>query len=647
MSVDFATLALRVENSQANTAFDETSRRQENLTAKVRQGTDALDKARASWAQTAAAMAKAREQQDRLAPSVNRYTESINRMHVAAAQSGADKFAKEIERLDPFHQKAAAGAEKHTLALGKINQAFEGLAVEALGVNSRLGSVAGKFLEFGAGSTTTLGILGGLAIVTLAWDKLTESERKAQAETQKAIDLLTDLRRKKLLGPGGETGDAVERAKALLPQERLTLDAKTRELASLGKDQLSIRALQLKEEIRQQKDRIAQISAIVSDGEDEVRRLKKEADDKTAQDRKDAQDKEFNDWKEHIQRIIDLAKNTKDPYQIWGDNTDAAKSRTDDLEKRGFGKAVLATDNSGRNAAADRLAAGQKVDRYDFLASLTRYGQQTAIAVTTAAHVAQVLKEVTEQDAKNAALRSIGANSALSLLGQSGAGGSAASGIIQAGISGASGGPWGIAISGVTAFASTVIGSGRAAAQAALQMKALRASIDDTILSWKAELGQPGADRALQEARIRAEAQAERDKVLSTPEAAAAAVLHSKEAAQWVRDHLDEINRLEKDRIDALGKEKKALDEVNQSMLNFVEGYKLQSTIFQAANPRNGRPRPTILPFGGGSSGGEGGDLTIPVTVDGEVIATAVIRNFRRKAQTQTGDASNWTELRA
>jgi hypothetical protein len=151
------------------------------------------------------------------------------------------------------------------------------LASEALGANARLGSLAAKFTEFGIGSAETLGMLAGVAAIALAWEKLNESTRKANEETQKAIGLLREVRLKKLLGPGGETGDAVEKAKGQLPLEIQKQDQLTAGLASFGKDQLSIRALQIRQELADQRSKISEMKALISDGEEEVVRLKKEA----------------------------------------------------------------------------------------------------------------------------------------------------------------------------------------------------------------------------------------------------------------------------------------------------------------------------------------------------------------------------------
>jgi hypothetical protein len=111
-----------------------------------------------------------------------------------------------------------------------------------------------------------------------------------------------------------------------------------------------------------------------------------------------------------------------------------------------------------------------------------------------------------------------------------------------------------------------------------------------------------------------------------------------------------EIQRI-KDRYDAEGKLKAAADATTKSMLNMVQGYKYQATIFAAAGARafggGGVPSTPYVPTTtSGGGGGGGGDLTIQVQmVDGTVIGNAVLKDFRGRAQRQFGDTSRWGEI--
>jgi hypothetical protein len=117
------------------------------------------------------------------------------------------------------------------------------------------------------------------------------------------------------------------------------------------------------------------------------------------------------------------------------------------------------------------------------------------------------------------------------------------------------------------------------------------------------------------------------------------------------------------DQVQAQEKLKAAADAVSGSMLNMVAGYKLQATIFAAMNP--GGPLGAL--GGGGGVGGGGadtshgglkppgggipsnrmpsGDLTVPLVLNGSVVAKVVLKDFRNTAQKQFGDSNKWSSI--
>jgi hypothetical protein len=623
VAVDFATLALRVDNTDAVKKLDDTGKALDNVSAKASKTTVTVEQSRLAWQRSGGDMSK--------------FGQELQKM--AGVQS---TFAGTTER-------ATAAAEKHHLSIGRVNLALESLASEALGANARLGSLAAKFTEFGIGSAETAGVLAGVAAIALAWEKLNESTRKANEETQKAIGLLREVRLKKLLGPGGETGDAVEKAKGQLPLEIQKQDQLTAGLASFGKDQLSIRALQIRQELADQRSKVSEMKALISDGEEEVTRLKKEAADKVAEDRQSAFDKEYEAWKSQINRIVELAKNTSDPLAKLLADAEGPKQRSEELDKIGAriaGTSLTAGTQVNQQRINGTFADSQIIPRRVF-DELYRFGFKTAGAAVELERLMNVAKKVSDEEARKLSLKNTATNAGLSLLGQTGEAGSTLSGIFSSGISAASGGPWGIAIAGAGALGSSLIAFGQSARLAREQMKAFATAFDDTILSWRAELGQAGASKALRANQIHEQAQALRDQLNVDPFTAR---LLSQQQRDEIARRLHEVNEVEAQRIAALNKEKDAIDGVNQAMVNMVQGYRLQAAIFRASNPHRNPftptgPNPYIPPGGVGPISGDG--MTIQVVMDSHVIGTAVIRDFRARSQAQTGDASNWTELRA
>ncbi len=168
----------------------------------------------------------------KLAGGADKLQQSMVRMQQSASGAGANAMFNQIKDLDPF-QKATMGsgtfgrtlvqtsahAEEHALALGRITHAAEGLAVEFTGVNGHLALIGGKLAEFGVGGAITLGVIAGIAVIGYAWDKLTESTRKANEEAAKAHDFAERLRG----GPFKEQEDAIGAIAAKKDQANATI----------------------------------------------------------------------------------------------------------------------------------------------------------------------------------------------------------------------------------------------------------------------------------------------------------------------------------------------------------------------------------------------------------------------------------------
>lgn len=343
---------------------------------------------------------------------------------------------------------ATEAAGKHHFALGRVSNALEGIASEALGLHGKLGSLSAKFLEFGVGGEVTLGVLGGLAILALAWEKLSESTRKASEETEKAVKLLEDVRRKNLLGPGGETGAAVEEVRMhAIPNAILKLDELKAHRADFkGNDKFLPQALRLDKEIEEQEQKLRDLRAILSDGQKKVTADTKTFFDNQAAERRAKFDKELADWRQHVHNILDRTKLLTDPLDTLLGSIDASKGRSADLNKLGLGVSSVASTGLASGAASGRIA-GMQIPTSVF-DSLGRLGTRSAVAVENAAHQLMVAAKL-QQDT---ALRSFAFSQGIALLQSRGG---TLGGILAGGIQGAiatGGNPFGAAIGAGTAF---------------------------------------------------------------------------------------------------------------------------------------------------------------------------------------------------
>jgi hypothetical protein len=243
--------------------------------------------------------------------------------------------------------------------LSEMRRELLSVVREVTGANPallKMGSLLGK-LEVGA--PEMIAVLAGLAALSLAWEKLTEGARENAKATAEAIKVLEEYRRKKLLGVGGELGASVNTAKDQMPQEILKLDALTKERKMFDKNDTSIRALQLDQQIKAQQDHIAHMRAIIRDGEDGVTKLKKDDDDKRAADQQSALDREIAAWKEAIDKKIALMHLEGDVLQAMLQREDDIRTRSAELNKLGLG---VSAPSSGaatiRSQMRTRLSQG-------------------------------------------------------------------------------------------------------------------------------------------------------------------------------------------------------------------------------------------------------------------------------------------------
>lgn len=138
-------------------------------------------------------------------PSVPRQidavTASIIKMRQAAQQSQANSMASMIGSLDPF-QKAAQAVERTTTAAEKATPSFDRMrgaltqiAVSASGIPGPVGRLASVLGQFSVGGAVTVGVLAGIAAISLAWAALTKESEGQRAENQRVIASFKQMER--------------------------------------------------------------------------------------------------------------------------------------------------------------------------------------------------------------------------------------------------------------------------------------------------------------------------------------------------------------------------------------------------------------------------------------------------------------------
>lgn len=437
---------------------------------------------------------------------------------------------QQMERVTKATSANIQAVTQATAQTKKLQNAFQAMAMSAINAAPGVGQLTSVIGSFALSGPVMIGVLAGLAALAFAWDRAGSAAKKAKEEQQSAIGVLQTIRdknRNPILGglPSAITGAEMRKQdlEADVAALRATHYTKARDAAIAAKQR-----------------EINDLTNLIQHGHREEQRLTDEHNAEMLRKAQEAADKEIAEAK----RLSD-ARRALDDYQSGLVSVDLP------------GTSVMRSGATGPVAGMTFTPA--------MVAQVAQIGQRSADAIKGAERTAQILTEVTDKQQRNQQLLQAG----LAMLSKYGG---AAGGIASAAISGfQSGGPWGMAIGGGMALVDTIVNFGRASREAARAMEALRVSFNDTILSWKAELGMPGADKALQESRIHQQADDARKALaqiykgydpvtgMALPGSPFMGTKLKPEALADYQRQLAEINKLEAERIAALGKEAQAL----------------------------------------------------------------------------------------
>lgn len=216
MPASLATLSVSLSNEQAiadakatGAAFEEMGNKGEQARDKLGRFTSSSDSVADALKRQSAAAAAAGGAFQSSGSQVTDHTRHMTLLQIEAIKmnDALDKGNKHLGFWDSILQKATQHSGEHTIGIGKLERGFEEMSVKALGANRIVGLLGATTLKFGVGTVETVGILGGLALITFAWEKLTETVRAAdKAQDEAAASALSSLRTH-VGGPGGAFAD--------------------------------------------------------------------------------------------------------------------------------------------------------------------------------------------------------------------------------------------------------------------------------------------------------------------------------------------------------------------------------------------------------------------------------------------------------
>jgi PAS domain-containing protein len=131
-----------------------------------------------------------------------------------ASEAAAKRIAEletQLNKMGGAHTRASAAGEGHRLATGKISRALEGMIVSATGANAHIGTLSVALSDMALGGAVVTGVLAGVAAVSFAYEKLTQSAREAKKEQDDLIASFEKAQRLKAAGgPQGATVTAIQ-----------------------------------------------------------------------------------------------------------------------------------------------------------------------------------------------------------------------------------------------------------------------------------------------------------------------------------------------------------------------------------------------------------------------------------------------------
>jgi hypothetical protein len=129
----------------------------------------------------------------------------VEQRTATAAQEAASHAAAYAQQLRAVKVEAGLAAAAQSgvgsaagATAGRINSlrsSMTSLAASFVGTAPGVAQFTGVLGTMALGSGVMIGVLAGMAALSFAWDKITESARKAKEENEKAIKVLEDFQR--------------------------------------------------------------------------------------------------------------------------------------------------------------------------------------------------------------------------------------------------------------------------------------------------------------------------------------------------------------------------------------------------------------------------------------------------------------------
>lgn len=129
---------------------------------------------------------------------------------------------RNLSAWNALQAEAAGHVGEHSLAIGRLERNLAGVTERFLGLNPTIGLVSSSLLKFGLGTVETVGILGGIAAISAAWEYFEGAANRAEKANDKLRESLRQSNITAALGPEPElaTTTQTERDENMRMRER-------------------------------------------------------------------------------------------------------------------------------------------------------------------------------------------------------------------------------------------------------------------------------------------------------------------------------------------------------------------------------------------------------------------------------------------
>ena len=211
--------------------------------------------------------------------------------HVVAEAQQMRALRAEIGATAAASNTLGAATGLTRSGLNSMRASVTSMAASMLGAAPGVTQFTSVLGTMALGSGVMIAVLAGMAALAFAWDKITDSARKAKEENERSLKVLEDFQRQQEQGPGGPIGAEAERQRSNVDADLRKIADLRAQIASLNRGinagtaeptDFALRA-RLQGQLEETQTHYRKLAQLVATGEAEAQRRVAEADQQAKQ----------------------------------------------------------------------------------------------------------------------------------------------------------------------------------------------------------------------------------------------------------------------------------------------------------------------------------------------------------------------------